>query len=105
MRKLGRYEQAEQQMPGAEGGADMLSELPAPEPAPDRLLLSGELKHKVESVLASMSPQVRAAFVLRHYEGMSIEQIGSVVGLRESATKNSIYRAVRKLRKELAPFV
>jgi RNA polymerase sigma-70 factor (ECF subfamily) len=104
-RKLGRYEQAEQPMPEPEGGAHPLSQLPAPEPAPDRLLLSGELKHKVESVLASLSPQVRTAFVLRHYEGMSIEEIGSVLGLKGSATKNSIYRAVQKLRKELEPLV
>jgi RNA polymerase sigma-70 factor (ECF subfamily) len=104
-RKLGRYEQAEQQMPGPEGGAETLSQLPTPQPAPDRLLLSGELKHKIESVLASLSPQVRTAFVLRHYEGMSIEEIGSVLGLKGSATKNSIYRAVQKLRKELEPLV
>jgi RNA polymerase sigma-70 factor (ECF subfamily) len=67
--------------------------------------LSDELKHKIESVLASLSFQVRTAFVLRHYEGMSIEQIGSVLGLKGSATKNSIYRAVQKLRKELEPLV
>lgn len=104
-RKLGRYERVEQQMPEPEGGAHPLFQLPAPEPAPDRLLLSSELKHKVESVLASLSPQVRTAFVLRHYEGMSIEEIGSVLGLKGSATKNSINRAVHKLRKELEPLV
>ena len=104
-RKLGRYERVEQRMLGPEDGAETPSQLPTPEPAPDRLLLNGELKHKVESVLASLSPRVRTAFVLRHYEGMSIEQIGSVLGLKGSATKNSIYRAVRKLRKELEPLV
>jgi len=104
-RKLGRQEQAEQSMQRWEGGTDALAQVPGPEPAPDRLVMNGELKHKVESVLASLSPQVRTAFVLRHYEGMSIEQIGSVLGLRSSATKNSIYRAVQKLRKELEPLV
>jgi RNA polymerase sigma-70 factor (ECF subfamily) len=104
-RKQGRYEQAEQQMPDPEGGEHPLFQLPAPEPAPDRLFLSGELKRKVESVLASLSPQVRTAFVLRHYEGMSNEEIGSMLGLKESATKNSIFRAVQKLRKELEPLV
>jgi DNA-directed RNA polymerase specialized sigma24 family protein len=42
---------------------------------------------------------------MRHYEGMPIEEIGSVLGLKESATKNSIYRAVQKLRKELEPLI
>jgi RNA polymerase sigma-70 factor (ECF subfamily) len=104
-RKLGRHERAEQRMPELEGGAGTLSQLLAPEPAPDRLLLNGELKCKVEIVLAGMSVQVRTAFVLRHYEGMSIEEIGSVLGLKRSATKNSIYRAVQKLRKELEPLM
>jgi RNA polymerase sigma-70 factor (ECF subfamily) len=104
-RKVGRYERAEQQKSGLEAEAEQLSQLPAPEPTPDRLLLSNELKHKVESVLASLSPRVRTAFVLRHYEGMPIEEIGSVLGLKGSATKNSIYRAVQKLRKELEPLV
>ena len=104
-RKAGRHEQMEQPMGGDEAGAERIAQLPASDPAPDRILLSGELKHKVESVLAEMSPQVRAAFVLRHYEGMPIEEIGSVLGLKVSATKNSIYRAVQKLRKELEPLV
>ena len=43
--------------------------------------------------------------MLRHYEGMSIEEIGSMLGLKGSATKNSIYQAVQKLRKELEPLV
>jgi RNA polymerase sigma-70 factor, ECF subfamily len=104
-RKRGRHEQAEQPIPETEDSADALAQMPAPDPTPDRILLSGELKHKVESVLASLSPQVRTAFVLRHYEGMSIEEIGSVLGLKVSATKNSIFRAVQKLRKELEPLV
>ena len=105
MRKVGRYEQTEQLMPEPDGDGGPLFQLPAPEPAPDRLLLNTELRQKVESVLASLSPQVRTAFVLRHYEGMSIEEIASMVGLKGSATKHSIYRAVRKLRKELEPLV
>jgi len=104
-RKLGRHGQAEQALTGNEGDAEPLDQMPTTEPAPDRLLLSGELKHKVEGVLDSLSPQVRTAFVLRHYEGMAIEEIGRVLGLKASATKNSIYRAVQKLRKELEPLV
>ncbi|MBP9826815.1 MAG: RNA polymerase subunit sigma-24, partial [Thermoanaerobaculia bacterium] len=45
----------------------------------------------------------RAAFVLRHYEGRSIAEISSTLGKRDNATKQSIFRAVRKLRAALAP--
>jgi RNA polymerase sigma-70 factor (ECF subfamily) len=105
MRRLGRQEQRERALPEPDGGARTILQPPTSEPAPDRLLLSIELKQKVESVLASLSPQVRTAFVLRHYEGMSIEEIGSALSLKGSATKNSIFRAVRRLRKELEPLV
>jgi RNA polymerase sigma-70 factor (ECF subfamily) len=44
----------------------------------------------------------RSAFVLRHHEGMTIEEIGGTLGLDTSATKQSIFRAVRKMREALA---
>ncbi len=47
----------------------------------------------------------RSAFVLRHFEGLSIAEIGKALGLRTSATKNSIFRAVQKLRRALEPMV
>lgn len=77
----------------------------ASQPSPERLAFSVEIKQKVASVLARTSVTERAAFVLRHFEGMPIEEIGQVLGLRTSATKHSIFRAVQKLRKELAPLV
>jgi DNA-directed RNA polymerase specialized sigma24 family protein len=36
---------------------------------------------------------------------MSIEEIGRVLGTRSNATKNHIFRAVRKLRVRLAPLL
>ena len=47
----------------------------------------------------------RAAFVLRHFEGQSIEEISPSLGLKANAAKHSIFRAVRKMRLALEPFV
>jgi RNA polymerase sigma-70 factor (ECF subfamily) len=47
----------------------------------------------------------RTAFVLRHFEGMSIDEISAVLGTETSATKQAIFRAVRKLRHVLEPLV
>jgi RNA polymerase sigma-70 factor (ECF subfamily) len=47
----------------------------------------------------------RTAFVLRHFEGHSIEEIGKSLGLGAGATKNSVFRAVQKLRRQLEPLV
>jgi RNA polymerase sigma-70 factor, ECF subfamily len=48
-----------------------------------------------------MSPIERAAFVLRHQEGRSLEEICAVLSLNVSAAKQAIFRAVRKLRAAL----
>jgi RNA polymerase sigma-70 factor (ECF subfamily) len=55
--------------------------------------------------MEELSAQERTAFVLRHFEGMSIDQIGAALNLAPSATKNSIFRAVQKLRRALEPMV
>ena len=72
-------------------------------PAPDRAAFNSELKEVVATALETLSPMERSAFVLRHYEGLSIEEIGGVLGLKVNATKHSIFRAVRKMRRELEP--
>jgi RNA polymerase sigma-70 factor (ECF subfamily) len=52
-----------------------------------------------------LTPMERTAFVLRHFEGKSIEEIGRVLGAGPSATKQSIFRAVQKMRRALEPLV
>ena len=75
------------------------------EPGPDRLALSGELGEQVKVAMMALSPVERTAFVMRHFEGNSIEEIGETLGLGAGATKNSVFRAVQKLRKHLEPLV
>ena len=71
---------------------------------PDRLVLAGEIGARVDQTLTRLTALERAAFMLRHIEGMSISEIGGALGLNTSATKHSIFRAVRKMRAALAPF-
>jgi len=71
----------------------------------DRLVFSSEIRRRVAGALGGLSQMERAAFVLRHFEGQSIEEIGRALGLRTNATKHSIFRAVRKMRAALEPLV
>jgi RNA polymerase sigma-70 factor (ECF subfamily) len=59
----------------------------------------------VRRVLAGLSPTERTAFVLRHFEGYTSVEIGRMLGLRPGATRNAVFRAVRKLRAALEPMV
>jgi RNA polymerase sigma-70 factor (ECF subfamily) len=74
-------------------------------PGPDRLMFSGLIQKCVSDTLDDLTQQERTAFVLRHFEGQSIAEIGSALGLSGAAAKHSIFRAVQKLRRALEPLV
>lgn len=74
-------------------------------PAPDRQLLSHEIGARVTEGLQQLTPLERAAFMLRHLEGRSIDEIGTSLGLRTEAAKHSVFRAVKKMRVALEPLV
>jgi RNA polymerase sigma-70 factor (ECF subfamily) len=57
---------------------------------------------RIESALDALSPSQRLAFVLRHWEGMSIREISEVLEAAEGTVKSHLFRAVRTLRVELA---
>jgi RNA polymerase sigma-70 factor (ECF subfamily) len=72
-------------------------------PNADDLVFAGEISTRVQRALSELSPKERAAFLMRHYHGHSIEEIGAALGLKTNATKHSIFRAVKKMRVALSP--
>lgn len=72
--------------------------------SPERLMTSVEMGERVSTALGRLSALERTAFVLRHIEGHSIEQIGRALGIKDNAAKHCIFRAVKKMRLALAPF-
>jgi RNA polymerase sigma-70 factor, ECF subfamily len=73
--------------------------------SPERLMLSVEVQQRIGDAMTGLSRMERAAFMLRHFEGRSIDEISQSLGLKTNATKHSIFRAVRKMRAALEPFV
>jgi len=69
------------------------------------MAISAELQQHVAAAMKRLSDNERTAFVLRHFEGMPVEEIGKTLGIQVNATKHTIFRAVRKLRDALEPFV
>ncbi len=57
---------------------------------------------RVNEALESLSPTQRLAFVLRHWEGMSIREISEALDAAEGTVKSHLFRAPRTLRVELA---
>jgi len=72
--------------------------------SPDRIVLGAEMQQAIAKAMAELTGNERTAFVLRHFEGMPLEEIGQILGTRLNATKNTVFRAVKKLRQQLQPF-
>ena len=104
LRRARRREEEQQGLPREEEN-EPLHSAPSADPTPERLFFSLELKKKVEGAMGELSDQERAAFVMRHFEGCSIEEIGRALGVRGNTAKNTVFRAVRKIREALQPMV
>jgi RNA polymerase sigma-70 factor, ECF subfamily len=70
---------------------------------PERMLLSREIGSAHEAAMQRLTPIERTAFVLRHMEDRSTGEIADVLGIAPNAAKQAVFRAIQKLRRELAP--
>ena len=79
--------------------------LPTQDANPERLAMSAELQREVKVAMTKLTDIERAAFVMRHFDGCSVEEISAALDLKTSAAKNTVFRAVQKLRASLQPLV
>ncbi len=59
------------------------------------------LKDHVDQALQHLSKKEHLAFVLRHYNELSLKEVASAMDVAEGTVKSLLYRAVQKLRKKL----
>lgn len=83
--------------------ANWLDQVAAHDPSPERLLQSHQIAGFLSPAMQQLTETERAAFILRHHEGLAIEQIAEILGVQAGAAKHSIFRAVQKLRRALEP--
>jgi len=72
-------------------------------PSQEKSVYRRQVRERVEAALSCLSDLERSAFVLRHFEEMSLAEVSESLDTTVSATKQALFRAVRKLRKSLAP--
>src|SRR5437899_8283571 len=100
-----RKRRSELSPPADEELDDPVEALPAPDPAPDRIAMSGQARGRIAAAMSLLSVWERTAFVLRHFEGMCIDEVSRVLGCQPAAARHSVFRAVQKLRRALEPLV
>lgn len=71
-------------------------------PDPERQFLSTQLRAAIGRAERALSPQQKVIFRLRHYENLSLEDIAEHLGLQSGTVRAHLFRAIHKIRKELA---
>ena len=78
---------------------------PVEEEGGSEALLRDEVRREVERALARLPIRFRAPLVLAVMEERTHEEIGALLGIRTETVKTRLFRARRRLRMELAPYV
>jgi RNA polymerase sigma-70 factor (ECF subfamily) len=87
----------------AEGdGQEMLFDPADERPDPERQYAASQLRIAIQRAEGKLSSQQQLIFRLRHYENLSLEEIAENLGLRAGTVRAHLFRAVHKVRKELA---
>ncbi len=56
----------------------------------------------INEALSKLTPRERTVFELKHYQGLKLRTIGEMLSTTEETAKNTLFRATRKLRANLA---
>lgn len=71
-------------------------------PDAERQLMSTQLRAAITRAERQLSAQQKVIFRLRHYENLSLEEIAEHLGLRGGTVRAHLFRAIQKVRRELA---
>lgn len=74
-------------------------------PDAERQFMAHQLRAAILRAERTLSSQQKIIFRLRHYENHSLEEIAELLGLRSGTVRAHLFRAIHKVRKELAEWV
>jgi RNA polymerase sigma-70 factor (ECF subfamily) len=68
---------------------------------PERNLTGRIVGEHITRALSNLSPRERMVFELKHYHGLQLRTVASILGTTEGTVKNTLFRATQKLRLQL----
>lgn len=87
---------------GDDGESEVMIEPVDERPDPERQFMAGQLRIAIQRAEKLLSSQQKVIFRLRHYENLSLEEIADHLSLRAGTVRAHLFRAIHKIRKELA---
>lgn len=71
---------------------------------PEKELVDAETRKKLAEASDQLSPNLKAVFLLRDLEGLSVKETAEVLNVSESVVKTRLLRARMRLRQELSRY-
>jgi RNA polymerase sigma-70 factor, ECF subfamily len=71
---------------------------------PEKDLLSAEARLSLDQAIDTLSPALRAVFVLRDIQGLSVKETADALEVSDAVVKTRLLRARLKLREELSAY-
>lgn len=71
---------------------------------PEEALLSTEVREQMDAAVAALPESMRAVFVLRDIEGLSVQETADVLGISVPNVKTRLHRARLMLRENLSAY-
>lgn len=65
---------------------------------PESSYLADERSRQVQAAIAELTPEHRVVIVLRHFQGLSYQEMAEVIDIPETTVKSRLYEARRTLR-------
>ena len=70
---------------------------------PEQSAETAIFQQQINNALQNVTPRERTVFVMRHYNDFKINEIADALEVSSGTVKSLLFRALKKLRKELAP--
>ncbi|UCD38978.1 MAG: sigma-70 family RNA polymerase sigma factor [Fidelibacterota bacterium] len=68
---------------------------------PEARTAAHQIQDHINEALQALAPQQRSVFIMRHYHDLSLKEIARIMGLSVGTVKSQLFRAIRRLQKEL----
>lgn len=69
---------------------------------PEQYAESNMIQHRILELLQKISPKERSAFVMRYYDDLKTGEIAEILNVSTNTIKSLLFRARKKLQKELS---
>jgi RNA polymerase sigma-70 factor (ECF subfamily) len=68
---------------------------------PEAQTAARHIQDHISKALQALAPQQRSVFIMRHYHDLPLKEIARIMGLSVGTVKSQLFRAIRRLQKEL----